>query len=102
MLGDEMSAHHINTDIYIYVQWLEEYVLSIMYSQAKTLLARMGNEFDTVRDPRKVLNKWRKSISFDLSLSIQNECADVMKAYGYIPFNNREELLNISKPFFLK
>ena len=66
------------------------------------MLTRMGNEFDTVRDPKKVLNKWRKSISFDVSLSIQNECADVMKAFGYVPFNDREELLNISKPFFLK
>ena len=73
-----------------------------MYLQAKKLLARMGNEFGTVRDPKKVLNRWRKSISFNLSLSIQNECADVMKAFGYIPFKDREELLNISKPFFLK
>ena len=52
------------------------------------------------RNAKTVLNSWRNDLSFEAVNLIQNKCDNAMNLLGYRRFNSKEDLKDLSKPYF--
>lgn len=52
--------------------------------------------YSTSRNITEQVNTWRTAIDMNLVLSIQNACAKMMSAFGYLPINEEIQLKNFS------
>ena len=72
---------------------VKEWIKRNTQAQAKSKI----NPYTTNRDSAATMQAWRNHLSLEQVLTVQNECSEMMKFYGYKKVTNQEELLDLQK-----
>jgi len=100
---EDMSSDPLTT-----AQTIYEFIGHLIPSELSDWIERStsesasGGTYSTVRNSTATMTAWRKSISFENALAVQNHCADFMRLAGYNLVAKPIDLSNNSYPVFTK
>ena len=93
--------HHYTGEIYDFLNMEPDENLN-KWIDSNTRDSTGEHYFNTKRDSRKNLQKWRGQLSWKSVKSIQEDCSDMMRIFGYLPFKNEKDYRDLSIDYFDK
>jgi hypothetical protein len=87
--GTTNLLHYLNLEMQ---PEIEDYLNIHINKKKFTQRPQHWNQF---RDPTNAALGWRKLLTFNQIMSVQNECYEAMKLWGYKSVNSKKELLKL-------
>jgi len=93
--------HHYAGEIYNFLDMDPDEQLNNWIDQ-NTRNSTGEHYFNTKRDSRKNLQKWRTVLSWEKVQQIQRDCKDMMRVFGYLPLETEEKYRDVNIDYFDK
>lgn len=93
--------HHYAGEIYNFLDMDPDEQLNNWIDQ-NTRNSTGEHYFNTKRDSRKNLQKWRTVLSWEKVQQIQHDCKDMMRVLGYLPLETEEKYRDVDIDYFDK